>query len=66
MFAGLWGSCANRHYQKFTVGNLKIDLTITNLKEKDGYSREELYEMLALVRKEEKKQGWKVPEPKIA
>ena len=54
--------CANRKRWTYRTPNLEISLNVRALKEPDGWSREELLEMLRLIRREEKKQDWKVPE----
>lgn len=58
------GTCANRRWWSFTRGPVEVTLTMRHMGIPDGYSREELLEMLHTVRKHEKIQGWKVPEPK--
>lgn len=56
------GSCANRTWSTVTVAGFEITLTMRNLGDVDGYSREELAEMLRTVRLHERLQGWKVPD----
>jgi hypothetical protein len=56
------GSCANRRWWKTMSGPIEITLTYRDTRQEDGYSREELLQMLNEVRKHEAKQGWKVPE----
>lgn len=60
---GSSGSCANRRYRQFMSGPFEVTITYRDTREPDGYSREELLEMLETVRKHEASQGWKVPEP---
>ncbi len=60
---GSYGYVANRSIRTLDGTKRKWELTITDKSERDGYSREELYCMLKLIRAEEKRQGWKVPEP---
>lgn len=57
-----WKSCANRHETRCDFGRLEVTITIRDKRKPDGYSREELCEMLALVRRHEKLQDWRVPE----
>lgn len=58
-----FGSCANRKWQIRRFGPIEATLTMRDTSKPDAYSREELLEMLATVRKHEAIQGWKVPEP---
>jgi len=58
-------SCGNKFEQNFTVGNIYVKVIRGHKDEDIIYSREELLEMLTIIRKEEKRQGWKVPEPII-
>ena len=57
------GVCGNRAWQTAMLGTLEVSLTLRETSVSDGYSREELLEMLQTVRRHEKIQGWKVPEP---
>ena len=57
------GACANRYMYTCWFGPLEMSITIRDTKEPDGYSREELVEMLAIIRAQETQQEWKVPEP---
>lgn len=62
----LWStySCANRRTWKARLGTAaEVTVTVRHLGGPDGYSREELVEMLWLVRKHEAVMDWKVPEP---
>jgi hypothetical protein len=54
--------CANRFEQTVTLKDREITLIVKDTTQPDGYGREELYEMLELIRKHERIQGWKVPE----
>jgi hypothetical protein len=56
-------SCANRRETSHVFGPLEVRVVTRDTREPDGYSREELCQMLALVRSEEARQGWRVPEP---
>jgi len=60
------GSCANRRWSKKTVGSIEFIFIRRYKGMADGYSREELVEMLETVRKHEHLMGWKVPEPAAA
>jgi hypothetical protein len=57
------GACANRFWRRLVHDDTEITLTFRRLYQPDGYSREELLEMLRTVREHEAIQGWKVPEP---
>lgn len=54
----------NRSIYTGQVGPFEVTTTFRNTKEEDGYSREELYSLLKLIRREEERHQWKVPEPK--
>jgi len=41
---------------------VEVTLCVRNLDKPDGFSREELIAAQRLIRSEEKRQGWKVPE----
>ena len=56
------GTCANRKWWKRMVGPFEVTITMRHICALDGYSREELFEMLGTVRKHEALQGWCVPE----
>lgn len=58
-----WARCANRYEITHHCGPLVVVTTIQDTREEDGYSREELYRMLRLIRQHEELQEWKVPEP---
>jgi hypothetical protein len=57
-------SCANRYETTHAFGPLEVRVVTRDTREPDGYCREELLQMLRLVRSEEARQGWKVPEPR--
>lgn len=57
------GACANRRWRRQRCGAYEMTLEMRFLNAPDGYAREELYEMLCLIRKHEAIMGWKVPEP---
>lgn len=57
-----WKACANRVEIHSRFGATEVTVTFRDTTQPDGYSREELVEMLALVRHHERLQGWKVPE----
>lgn len=55
---------ANRlEYEATTPDGFDARLILRNPAEPDGYSREEVYEMLARVRESEIRMKWKCPEP---
>ena len=58
-----WGICGNRIWLRSPFGLLDVTLTIRDTTIPDAYSREELLEMVQTVRRHEKIQEWKVPEP---
>ena len=60
---GQSGACANRRWARLRRGQVEVAVTVRDLREPDGYSREELLLMLREVRRHEKTQGWSVPEP---
>lgn len=57
------GSVGNRFIEVTMIGPLEVTITCRDTRREDGYSREELYSMLRLIRKEEVRHEWKVPEP---
>lgn len=57
--------CANRSRWTYHAPNADISLEVRDRTKPDGYAREELYSMLKLIREEEKRQGWTVPEPEV-
>lgn len=57
------GRCANRKWRKAYLGHVEVTITQRDLWKPDGYSREELLNMLWTVREHEAQQGWRVPEP---
>jgi hypothetical protein len=63
--AATWHTCANRCTVTCNVRGLVLALQVKNTRGRDGYSREELIEMLQLIRKHERQLGWKVPEPEV-
>lgn len=60
---GLSGRTGNRFYKKGMLGPIEVTITDRDTREPDGYSREELLRMLQLIRSEEERHQWKVPEP---
>lgn len=56
------GACANRSWMKRMFGPLEVTITTRRTDAPDGYSREELLEMLQRVREHEASQGWRVPD----
>lgn len=56
------GFVGNRHTWKGTTGPVEIEVVIRDTRQPDGYSREELYQLLKLIRREEKRSEWKVPD----
>lgn len=54
---------ANRFIRTGFLGVLEFTVTIRDPRQEDGYSREELLNLLKLIRVQEEKQNWKVPEP---
>ena len=61
--AGTAYSCANRAGIKTMFGPFEYHLCVRDTAKNDGYSREELMEMLTVVRLHERLQGWRAPEP---
>jgi hypothetical protein len=59
-------ACGNRTSMTTRLGSLEVTLLLRDTSRQDGYSREELVEMLETVRKHEALQGWKVPEPAVS
>ena len=57
------GSCANRRWHRGVSGPIEITVIYRDMRQHDGYSREELVEMLATVRKCEAEMEWRVPDP---
>ena len=55
-------ACANRHTTTCRAGSVEVTVMVRDTSRPDGYSREELVEMLRLVREQELLQGWRVPE----
>jgi len=55
--------CGNRYGKVFHYYNWEVTVIYRDTTKEDGYSREELYRMLKLIRKEEIRQQWKIPEP---
>lgn len=47
------------------VGHFRITLTTYDESKPTTYSRESVYQMLRTVRENEKRMGWKCPEPKL-
>lgn len=62
---GSWGVCSDRYLWTRRVGHLEIEVTARDKRRPEGYSREELVVMLRTVRRHERLQGWKCPEPKV-
>lgn len=58
-----WSIVGNRSIEKGVVDGIEVTITIRNTLQPDAYSREELYQMFELIRKHEKIQGWRVPDP---
>lgn len=56
--------CANRRTTTCRAGTLEVTVVARDTRRPDGYSREELVEMLRTVRKQEALQDWRVPEPR--
>lgn len=59
----LW--CAGRYTRVYRTlnGHHEVTLTFRDLSHPDVYSREEVYRLLALVRREEQRMDWTCPEP---
>jgi hypothetical protein len=55
--------CANRHGRTFIIGKLEISTVFRDTSKPDVYSREEVYEMLKRVRRQEIASKWICPEP---
>ena len=54
--------CSARYIQKFSSNHYEVTITFLDKSKENHYSREELVEIMNLVRTEEKYQNWKVPE----
>lgn len=57
--------CANRVTRTFVIGKLEVDIVFRDTSRPDAYSREEVYEMLRKVRRDELQTGWTCPEPTL-
>jgi hypothetical protein len=57
------GHVANRFETVFRRGCLEVTVVERDTRQPDGHTREELCEMLRLIRWHEGLQGWRVPEP---
>ena len=57
-------ACANRHVLVNRFGPIEVTTTFRDTRKPDGYSREELVEMLQLIRRHEALQKWRAPELK--
>ena len=55
--------CSNRYVKVFKIGVFEVSITYRDTTKEDSYSREELVTMLKVIRNEEQRQQWKVPEP---
>ena len=55
-------ACGNRRKSWWRVGTVEYTLSIRDFSKPNAYSREELIIMLKLLREQEQKMGWKVPE----
>jgi hypothetical protein len=58
--------CANRSIFTYRYQNFEMKVTFRDLDKPEGYSRVELLQMLQLIRAQEAKQNWKVPEPSLS
>ncbi len=60
-----WTSTGNRQIRVWRIGTLAITLECRDLSSwQEGWvGREELYCMLRTIRQNERRMGWKVPEP---
>lgn len=58
-----WHTVGNRQIEKGLVDGIEVTTILRDTQQSDGYSREELFEMLTLIRREEERHRWKVPEP---
>lgn len=54
--------CGNRHVKVSMLGCMEITITFRDTRDPDGYSREDLLEMLRLIRKHEMIQNWRTPD----
>ncbi len=54
------GGSRSRSHWRFKAGNAEVTLLLAS---SDSLSREEMYSMLSLIRKNEVRMGWKTPEP---
>ena len=53
---------SNRLWWVAMMGPIEVKLTYRDTRQEDGYSREELIEMLRVIRESERHMGWKVPQ----
>jgi hypothetical protein len=58
-----FSSVGNRTIYKGQDKGLHITVILTEVNKPGGYSREELLNLLQLIRNEEERHGWKTPEP---
>jgi hypothetical protein len=63
--ASTGGAAGNRSQMTARLGKAEYTLTIRDLGQPDTYSREELVVMLRTIRFEERRTGWKCPEPEV-
>ena len=57
------GAVGSRFYRHGLLGRLEVSICFRDTRLPDAYSREELYRMLKVIRKNEAAQGWTCPEP---
>ncbi len=57
-------TCSARREITLVHGKWEVKVIFRNLKMANHYAKEELIEMLSLVRQEEFYAGWRIPEPK--
>ncbi len=60
-----YGGSQHRCHWKFKAGYAEIVLQIRNTEVSHDLSREEMYDLLRLLRQNEVRQGWKTPEPSM-
>lgn len=59
----LGGCCANRTWRTISIPGYELKFQSRKISEPDHFSRTELYDMLKIIRREEKRMEWTCPEP---
>lgn len=60
-----WCASGNRRINSFDWYIYGCDVRWTDLTQNTNYSREDLYRMLVIIRRAERREGWKCPEPSL-